>query len=91
MKRKPSASPLECDELWFDDVRKQALMRCLNLVVRGKPSFWQFRTLDDDLYVMDYLPGSGKWASAVTGEKGTEEDPFYALEVATKIAVVAGR
>jgi hypothetical protein len=82
---------MECAQLWFDDVRKQALMRGLNLVVRRHACRWQFRTLDDDLYVMDYWPERGKWGSTVTGEKGTEEDAFHALEVAAKLAVIAGR
>jgi hypothetical protein len=91
MKRKSSASPLECDELWFDDVRDRALERSIDLVARRHGTHWQFRLLDTGAYVMDYWPASGEWGSTVTGEKGTEEDPFHALEVAAKLAVIAGR
>ena len=91
MTRKSSASPLECEELWFDDVRDRALERSIDLVVRRHRTHWQFRLLDTGAYVMDYWPVGGTWRDATTGERGKEGDPFYALEVATKLAVVAGR
>jgi hypothetical protein len=90
MTRKSSASPLECEELWFDDVRDRALERSIDLVVRRHRTHWQFRLLDTGKYIMDYWPVAGTWRDATTGERGKEKDPFHALEVATKLAVNAG-
>lgn len=74
------------------EVRALAARHALRIVVRhvecGRrkaTKHWMFVAAKDGARVLDWWPGTGRWWSPATGEKGHAEDCFSALKVAGEI------